>query len=42
MKCEKYWPDQYGQYGKVKVTLKDSKAFADHVSRSFVVEKVRK
>ena len=40
-KCEKYWPDEKEMYGSIEVTNKESKAFADHVSRVFVLDKVR-
>ena len=40
VKCEKYWPDECHTYGEIKVTVTQSRAFADHVTRTFLVEKV--
>jgi hypothetical protein len=38
--CEKYWPEECGMYGDIKVTAEQTKTFADYVIRTFVVEKV--
>ena len=40
VKCEKYWPDESHTYGEIKVTVTQSRAFADYVTRTFLVEKV--
>ncbi|XP_028416862.1 receptor-type tyrosine-protein phosphatase epsilon-like [Dendronephthya gigantea] len=39
VKCEKYWPDDSGLYGDIKVTAKETRTFADYVTRLFTVEK---
>ena len=40
-KCEKYWPDAgTKKYGDIEVTLVRMEAFADHVTRTFQLEKV--
>ena len=38
--CEKYWPEECGMYGDIKVTAEQTKTFADYVTRMFIVEKV--
>ncbi|CAB3989657.1 receptor-type tyrosine- phosphatase F-like [Paramuricea clavata] len=38
-KCEKYWPEESGMYGDIKVTSTKTKTFADYVTRTFIVEK---
>ena len=40
VKCEKYWPDESEAYGEIKVTAIKSRAFADYITRTFIVEKV--
>ena len=40
VKCEKYWPDDTGLYSDIKVTVKETKTFADYITRKFVVQKV--
>ncbi|XP_028402625.1 receptor-type tyrosine-protein phosphatase F-like isoform X2 [Dendronephthya gigantea] len=39
VKCEKYWPDDSGLYGDIKVTARKTRIFADYVTRIFTVEK---
>ncbi|XP_028402620.1 receptor-type tyrosine-protein phosphatase S-like [Dendronephthya gigantea] len=39
VKCEKYWPDESEVYGEIKVTATRSRAFADYITRTFIVEK---
>lgn len=41
VKCEKYWPDDSGMYGDIKVTNTKTRTFADYVTRTFIVEKVK-
>ena len=40
VKCEKYWPEETGMYGDIKVTVKKTRTFADYVTRTFILEKV--